>query len=227
MLDETTNNGRIIAAALRLAAQRPWREVGLLDIAEAAGLTLADLRTAFDGKPAIVRGFLRAVDDALLRAARRQPAGEGARDALFEVIMARLDLLAPHKAAVRSIIEAAEPDLRLAGSALASQQWMLSAAGIDATGARGTVRAVGLGSVYASVLRTWLDDDDPGHARTMAALDRRLRRGERNLRAIEEACATVSGIGRRLRELVPRGGRTRRDGQAAPASEPRPAGDPG
>jgi hypothetical protein len=29
------------------------------------------------------------------------------------------------------------------------------------------------------VLRTWVDDNDPGHARTMAALDRALARGQR------------------------------------------------
>jgi hypothetical protein len=29
------------------------------------------------------------------------------------------------------------------------------------------------------VTRVWLEDDDPGHARTMAELDKRLRRAER------------------------------------------------
>ena len=40
--------------------------------------------------------------------------------------------------------------------------------------------------VYASVFGVWLEDDDPGLARTMAALDRRLRRGERTLRGVEQ-----------------------------------------
>jgi hypothetical protein len=33
--------------------------------------------------------------------------------------------------------------------------------------------------LFASVLRTWVDDEDPGLARTMAALDRALARGQR------------------------------------------------
>jgi hypothetical protein len=41
------------------------------------------------------------------------------------------------------------------------------------------VRAQGLALLFASVLRTWVDDDDPGLARTMAALDRALARGQR------------------------------------------------
>jgi hypothetical protein len=40
-------------------------------------------------------------------------------------------------------------------------------------------QAQGLALLYASVLRTWLDDTDPGLARTMAALDSALARGQR------------------------------------------------
>jgi hypothetical protein len=54
---------------------------------------------------------------------------------------------------------------------------MLSAADISAAGPKGILRGQGLALLYASVLRTWLDDDDPGLARTMAALDRALSRG--------------------------------------------------
>jgi hypothetical protein len=56
---------------------------------------------------------------------------------------------------------------------------MLTAADIDAAGPRGMLRAQGLAVLFASVLRTWADDDDPGLARTMAALDRALARGQR------------------------------------------------
>ena len=33
MIDETTVRGRIIAAAMRLAGERPWRQVTLAEIA--------------------------------------------------------------------------------------------------------------------------------------------------------------------------------------------------
>src|SRR5262249_58755350 len=62
--------------------------------------------------------------------------------------------------------------------AVRSQQWMLTAADVGAAGPRGMLRAQGLAVLLASVLRTWVDDDDPGHARTMAALDRALARGQ-------------------------------------------------
>ena len=221
MIDETTPKGRLIAAAMKLATERPWKDVTLIDIADTAGLTLADIRASFDGKPAIVRGFVRAVDDALLKQARKPQQGEGPRDALFEVIMARFDLLNPHKQALRSIVRDADPDLAMIGSALSSQQWMLSAAGIESSGSRGVVRTLGLASVYASVFRTWLDDDDAGMARTMAALDRRLRRGDRNLQAVEGACETVAGFGKRLGGIF---SGARRD-HSRPAETQSPAAD--
>ena len=104
----------------------------------------------------------------------------------------------------------AEPDPALMRTVLCSQHWMLQAAGIDTAGPRGAVRTLGLASVYSSVLRTWLDDEDPGLARTMAALDRRLRRGEQNMQALDGVCSVASRIGsifkpgRRDRDMPPR-----------------------
>jgi hypothetical protein len=108
---------------------------------------------------------------------------EPPRERLFDVLMRRIEALAPHKAAVRSLARsvARNPGLAVAlnGLAVRSQQWMLTAADISASGPKGMVRAQGLALLFASVLRTWVDDDDPGHARTMAALDRALGRGQR------------------------------------------------
>jgi ubiquinone biosynthesis protein COQ9 len=221
MLDTSTTKGRLIAASLKLAAERKWKDVSLIDIAAEAGETLGSLRAEFDGKSAIVAGFVRAVDDALLKTARKPQAGEGARDALFEVIMARLDLLCTHKDAVRSMTADMPPDLGALKAVLESQHWMLAAAGVEASGPQGAVRTLGLASVYASVFRTWLNDSDPGQARTMAALDRRLRQGERNLSAVEGACDGVMGFGKRLGELF--SGR-RRGEKAKPAPGPVEAG---
>lgn len=221
MLDMTTPKGQLIAAALKLAGERPWKDVTLIDVAEEARVSLAELRGAFDGKGAILRGFVRAVDDELLRKTKRPQAGEAPRDALFEVIMARLDLLGPHKPAIRSIFASTDPDLAMVRTALASQHWMLQAAGIEAEGASGVVRTLGLTSLYASVFRTWLDDDDPGMARTMAALDRRLRRGERNLKALDDVCGMVSGVAKQIGGLF---GGARRGSDRKPEASASDAG---
>lgn len=186
MFDSPTLKGRILAAALECAAAKPWNETTLLDIAETAKVQLAELRETFAGKADILAAILRAVDDEVLKRAPRRAEGQEPRDVLFDIIMTRFDVLAPYKAALKSIRTSGPADASLARPFLASQHWMLQAAGIGTDGPAGALRISGLGVVYASVFAVWLEDDDPGLARTMAALDRRLRRGERTIRGVEQ-----------------------------------------
>jgi AcrR family transcriptional regulator len=188
MIDTTTAKGRILAAAFALAAERPWREVSLADIADRAGVPLVDLKAAFDGKAAMLAAFSGLVDDEMLRRAPRRAPDQSTRDALFEVIMSRFDALSPYRLALKSIAAAGPADLGHLRAILDAQHWMLAAAGVPNDGAAGLARAAGLATVYASVFRTWLDDEDPGFARTMAVLDRRLRRGETALNRINDVC---------------------------------------
>ena len=202
MSDESTPKGRIVAAALALAAERPWRDVTLRDIGERCGLGLAGLREHVHAKGDVVALIARDIDDKVLAQLPPLEPGDAKRDRLFEVLMARFDVLSPHKPAIRSIVADATTEPAAVRAMLASQGWMLQAAGIDSGGLSGGVRVAGLSTVYASVLRTWLDDDDPGMARTMAALDRRLRRGERTLAAVDDAARTAQRIGEGLASLV-------------------------
>lgn len=194
MLDQFTPKGRILAAALERAASKSWDEVTLLDIAEAAKLPLAELRDDFSSKTGILAGLMRAVDDEVLKRAPKRSEGQAARDALFDIVMTRFDVLGPYKKALQSIHASGPADLALARPVLASMHWMLEAAGINTEGASGGLRVTGLAAVYASVFRTWLEDDDPGHARTMAALDRRLRRGESAIRNVEQVTSVVQRL---------------------------------
>jgi AcrR family transcriptional regulator len=199
MLEPTSHKNAIIAAALRLAEQNKWREVTLLAIAGEAGLTLLALKELFADKSAIVAAFSQAVDDEVLSRANRPQAGEAARDVLFEVVMTRLDALGPYKPAIRSIAAGSSFDPAHIRPLLVSQQWMLEAAGVSTGGLEGAAKVLGLASVYASVFRVWLEDDDPGLARTMAALDRRLRRGERAIRRVDEVCTALGRMASVLR----------------------------
>jgi AcrR family transcriptional regulator len=209
MLDETTPKGRILAAALDCAAKSNWAEVSLLDIAEAAGVPLSELRGQFATKTDIIAALLRAVDDEVMRRLPKRGEGQEKRDLLFDTIMTRFDVLGPHKAALKSIRASGSADFALAGPYLSSQHWMLQAAGIGTDGPIGALRIAGLGLAYASVFATWLEDDDPGLARTMAALDRRLRRGERTLSGLEQLGTAVSRFREALREAGRAGTRAR------------------
>ena len=218
MLDPYNRKGRILAAALDRAANKSWAEVTLLDIAEAANLPLSELRGEFATKTDIVAALLRAVDDEILKRAAKRTEGQEKRDVLFDIVMTRFDVLGPYKAALKSIHASGAADFALAGPYLSSQHWMLQAAGIGTDGPTGALRVAGLGLAYASVFRVWLEDDDPGMAKTMAALDRRLRRGERTLGGLEQLHVTVSRFGEALGELA----RSATRGRSKPTPSPGP-----
>jgi len=215
MMNLDTEDGRIIAAALRLAEERPWGEIALRDIADAAATDLAGLRRHFDGKTAIVAAFMRKVDDEVLSQAPKPDPTQSPRDALFEVVMSRFDALQPHRNALRSISKDGIGDPALLPSVMASQAWMLEAAGIEADGIEGGIRVTGLAGLYASVFSTWLEDDDPGLARTMAVLDRRLRRAERTMSSVNMVTSACRGAMDFLRS-----GRRRRDDSETSSAAP-------
>ena len=182
---------RIVEAFLELAAERRFAEIGLADIAARAGVTLAALREAYDGKLAIVADFSRRIDLAVLEG--ETSADEGPRDRLFEVLMRRFDALKPYRPVLKHLAAAARCDLGLARAlhriSAGSQKWMLVAAGIHRGGPVGRLLIEGTLLAYLDTLRVFLDDDGADLGRTMAALDRALRRGERALQMIDDVCA--------------------------------------
>lgn len=225
MLDLSTQSGRLMKAALDLAAAKPWAEVTLAEIAETAGLGLDDLRKECASKADLLARLLRVIDDAVVRAAPKPAAGQSKRDALFEVILTRFDLLAPYKGALKSIHASGGADFSLAAPYLASQHWMLQAAGISTDGIGGGARVAGLAVIYAQVFRTWLADDDAGLGKTMAALDRRLRRGERALTGIQDAGATLGRFAKLARDAV-HTARRARSPRTPPQEPPAPGAPP-
>jgi ubiquinone biosynthesis protein COQ9 len=188
MLDATTSRDRIVAAALRLAETRAWRDLSLSEIASEAAVPLAQMLKEFQSKGQILAAFSRAVDQAVVEKFPA-PAADVPRDRLFDVLLTRFEIMQPYKATIRRIRDDLGASfgeaLAQMGPALKSQYWMLAAAGISGEGGTGFLRVQGLLGLYGRVFSTWLGDDDPGMARTMAALDRRLRRGEAVMRRIE------------------------------------------
>ncbi len=206
-----TEREKIIAGFLALLAEKPIEQIGLADIAAEAGVSLAELRGEFSSPLAIYSAHVKSIDRSVLAADLSDMAEEPPRERLFDVLMRRLEAMAPHREAVRSLLRSAmrNPPLALALNrfAVRSQQWMLAAAGINASGPRGVVRAQGLALLFGSVVREWTQDDDAGLARTMAALDRALARGQRFSGFLDD----LSHIPSRLCRLRPGRRRRRRD----------------
>ena len=197
---DRSDRERVVDALLALLAEKPIEQIGFAEIATQADVSLAELRNMFGSTIAILAAHMKEIDRAVLAGGSADMADEPPRERLFDVLMRRLEALEPHKAAIRSLSRSAmrNPGLAFAlnGLAVRSQQWMLTAADINASGPKGMMRAQGLAVLFAQVLRTWVDDDDEGLARTMATLDRALARGQWWSGVLNGVCRIPACVGR-------------------------------
>ncbi len=188
----------IVDALLELASERSWEDITISDIASRANVSLATFRDYFPSKGAVLAAFARRIDHIVLDAVSGEMAGEPAKDRLFDVLMRRLDALAPYKLGLEAIYDWARRD-PLAAAALNrvvvnSMRFMLEAAGIESEGAVGALKLQGLAFAWARILRVWFQDSDSGLAATMAALDRELTRGSTYVSGAEDIDRLVSPL---------------------------------
>ena len=174
---------RIIDATLARVASEGWRHLSLAAIADAAELPILRVYRTFGSKRAILRGLYRRVDAAALAEPPPAEPAERPRDRLFDLLMRRFDTLRPYKPTLEVLRRELPGDpatvLCAGASLLRSMRWMLEATNISTGGLRGAVAVKLTAAAYLSTMRVWQRDDSPDLARTMAALDARLRRIER------------------------------------------------
>jgi AcrR family transcriptional regulator len=174
---------RIIDAALVLIATQGWRQVSLAAVANEAGVPVLQVYRLFPSRTAILCGFMRRIDEVVLAEPIDGEAGEKPRDRVFDLLMRRFDALQPHRAVLDALRRHLPSDpvtaLALGGAALCSMRLMLEAAGISTHGIGGVIAVKLTAATYLATGRTWLRDESPDLALTMAQLDRRLRGIER------------------------------------------------
>jgi AcrR family transcriptional regulator len=223
MADAQDAKTKIVDAMLKLAAQRRFEDIAIRDIAAEAGVSLADFRDAFPSKGATLAGFSRRIDRAVLATPLGELANSSARDRLFDVLMRRLDAMAPYREALRGISAwvRRDPTALLAINQLTvnSMRFMLEAAEIESDGPAGALKVQGLALAWARVFAIWLEDAPPDFSKTMATLDRELTRGDRlvaGLQRLDRFAAPLRAIARAATKG--RGGASRESEPAADSS---------
>ena len=167
-------------AALSVAAVTPWREINLARLAEEAGRPLADFYGASLGEA--VDCVEEAFDRAIADSADELDPEQSVRDRLFDLIMRRFEAMEPHRTAVLAMEQGQDRDPVLMAAAhqrhVRCARWVLAVAGLEADGMTGQARSQGLAVVIGQARAAWRGDDAADFAKTMASLDRNLRRAE-------------------------------------------------
>lgn len=180
---------RIIDAAMACIARDGWRRFSMTQVSAETGLPLSDILIPFPTKHAVINAFQDRIDGQMLAAAddlaSAEDDGGNMRDRLFDLLMERFDALSPYRAAMAEIAKDALCDpasLRFVPRMARTMSRVLEAAGIGTSGPVRLLQTKGLALVYADAFRVWLRDDSPDLAKTMATLDRGLRRAEKAMK---------------------------------------------
>jgi hypothetical protein len=167
-------------AALAFAAASPWREATLVRLADAASRPVGDFYGASVGEAVdcVEEAFDRAIGEDLDKLVPSQ----SVRDRLFELIMRRFEAMEPHRAAVLAMEQGGDRDPVIMAAAhqrhVRCARWVLALAGLEADGMTGQARAQGLGVIIGQARAAWRGDEAGDVAKTMASLDKNLRRAE-------------------------------------------------
>lgn len=202
MSTRTEDRARLLAAALAHVPFDGWTDAVLATAARELGEEPSLAARLFPGGPAeAVESWSTAVDQAMLaRLADEAFAAAKIRDKVTRAVRARLELLAPHREAVRRslglmALPANVP--RAARMLWGTVDAIWRAAGDRATDFNHYSKRALLAGVYGSTLMVWLDDRGEDMSQTWNFLDRRIA----DALTIPKALTDVAA---RLRAFAPR-----------------------
>jgi hypothetical protein len=151
--------------------------VTIHDIAREGEMDVALIQSIFPDKTALVDFYMRWIDRQLVQDCVCDES-EGEKDRLFEVFMARFDILNDNRAASLSILNALtmSPSDGLKALPFLSRSIarMMEMAKIQKSGWEAKTYEMGLALMYLKLLRDWARDDTSDMAETMASLDQAL-----------------------------------------------------
>ena len=196
----------LLISAFDLIAERGWAGFSLVELGRRTETPLVELYRTFPSRGGVLRALSRRIDEAMLSFDEAELAGLPPRDTVFELIMRRFEALVPYRSGLERLAREGrcDPCLVLATCCRLDRsfRWLQAAAGLRSHGLRARVHRRALMAAYLQTMPVWFKDDSADLGKTMAELDKRLRR-----------VAAVAGL------------RERRRPEAAPpaAEAPQPA----
>ncbi len=169
---------KIIEAALKLAARKPWNALTLEEIVKAANVPVSHLKKTFSSPNDLLPHIARYVDNKAALTVGAINRASPISDRLFQVLMTRIDVLQNQRRAFLGIIDACFYDpslfLILFKPLMSSMQQSFDLAKADKKGHSGTGKKLGLLAVYVATVLRWKYDISRDLSPTMASLNKWL-----------------------------------------------------
>jgi len=173
----------LLEAAFTHLAEVGWAGWSPKALAAMTGYDLGEVYDAFPTPAALAQKLGERIDKTMLAIDLDELDGLSHRERLFELFMRRFDAMAPFKPGLQRLTREArtEPEILLASLCNLDRMagWLIELAELPYSGLEARLARASLVVAYARIFRTWLDDDTPDLATTMAELDKRLDQLER------------------------------------------------
>jgi AcrR family transcriptional regulator len=170
----------LLAAAFALIGDEGWHEFSFAALARRTGVPRTEVYRQFPGRGALLSALTRRIDEAMLEVDEAELAGLPPRDRVFELLMRRLEALVPYRAGLARLAREARADpcvvLATACRLERSFIWLQDIAGLRRHGLRARLARRVLGVAYLRTMRVWFEDEGTDLGKTMAELDKQLRR---------------------------------------------------
>ncbi len=175
MIDEEK---KIAENTLKKLRSKSWEKLTLDDVLDKS----IKKQKLINSKIDLLKNLNRYVDNKLIQNTKTLESST-TKDMLFEVLMARFDILQENKSSFLKIFDAFKKSpkkiLKLFPSFLESMIVTAELAKFNVNGLRGTVRLKGLFIVYFITFYSWIDDKTSSLEKTMNALDKNLDQAEK------------------------------------------------
>ena len=175
----------IVDALFILTPTMSWKDITMEKIAKVVKLNKMDLNKYFTSKISILIAYNNSLDQAIFVEFKKESENTlvNSRDQIFDIIMAKFDILNSKKDGIRHIFKKTFPVELVANpksylNLVKSMKLVLNLAGIKTNTPMGCIRVNILSGIFINSFISWLSDDSPDMSKTMASLDKGLRQAE-------------------------------------------------
>ena len=169
---------KIAVNTLKSLHKKSWDSLTLDDVIDKKIKKQKFINTKFD----LLKNLNRYVDNSLIEKTKNIE-NSSTKDMIFEVLMARFDILQENRMSFVKIFQEFKKSpkklLKLFPSFLESMIITAELAKFNVNGIKGSIRLKGLFLVYLITLITWIDDKTLSLEKTMNALDKNLDQAEK------------------------------------------------